>query len=59
MSCDAVKSKDFKNKVVVAQGLLKIVYKEKKTAQSEMEDWQKRRASLDSKRLKRTGNAKH
>ena len=59
MSCDAVKSKDFKNKVVVVQGLLKIVHKEKKTAQSEMEDWQKRKASLDSKRLKMTGNAKH
>ena len=59
MSCDAVKSKDFKNKVVVAQGPLRIVHKEKKTAQREMEDRQKRRASLDSKRLKMTGNAKH
>ena len=46
MSCDAVKSKDFKNKVVVVQGLLKIVHKEKKTAQSEMEDWQKKREHL-------------
>ena len=56
---DAVKSKDFKNKVVVAQGLLEIAHKEMKTAQSEMEDWQKRRASLDSKRLKMIDNAKH
>ena len=28
-------------------------------AQSEMEDWQKRRASLDGKRLKMIDNAKH
>ena len=55
---EAVKSKDFKNKVVVAQGLLEIAHKEMKMAQSEMEDWQKRRASVDIKRLKMIDNAK-
>lgn len=54
-----MKSKDFKNKVVVAQDLMEIAYKEMKTAQSEMEDWQNRRASLDSQRLKMVDNAKH
>ena len=54
-----MKAKDFVNKVVVAQGLMEIAYKEMKTAQSEMEDWQKRRASLDSKRLKMVDNARH
>ena len=38
---------------------MEIAYKEMKTAQSEMEDWQKRRASLDSQRLKMVDNAKH
>ena len=54
-----MKSKDFKNKVVVAQDLMDIAYKGVKTAQSEMEDWQKRRASLDRKRLKMVDNAEH
>ena len=45
--------------MVVAQGLLEITHKEVKTAQSEMEDWQKRRLSLDCKRLKMIDNAKH
>ena len=49
-----------KNKVVVAQGLMEIAHKETKTAQSEKEDYQERRASLDSrKRLKMIDNAKH
>lgn len=55
---DAVKSKD-SNEVAVAQGLLEIGHKKMKTAQSEMEAWQKRRASLDSKRMKMIDNAKH
>ena len=55
---DAVKSKDF-NEVAVAQGLLEIGHKKMKTAQSEMEAWQKRRASPDSKRMKMIDNAKH
>lgn len=45
--------------MVVGQDLLEIAHKEMKNAQSEMEDWQKRRASLDSKRLKMIDNAKH
>ena len=38
---------------------MEIAHKEMKTAQSEMEDWKKRRASLDSKGLKMIDNAKH
>ena len=45
--------------MVVAQRLLEGAHKDMKTAQSEMEDWQKRRASLDSKRLNVIENAKH
>lgn len=55
---DAVKSKDF-NEVTVSQGLLEIAHKKMKTAQGEMETWQKRRASLDSKRMKMIDNARH
>lgn len=43
--------------MVVAQGLLKIAHKEMKTAQSEIEDWQRRTASLKSKHLKMIDNA--
>lgn len=55
---DAVKSKDF-NEVAVSQGLLEIVHKKMKTAQGEMETWQKRRAFLDRKHMKMIDNAKH
>ena len=55
---NAVKSKDF-NEVAVSQGLLEIAHKKMKTAQGEVETWQKRRASLDSKCMKMIDNAKH
>ena len=45
--------------MVVSQGLPEIAHKEMKNAQSEMEDWQKKKASLDSKHLKMIENAKH
>ena len=55
---NAVKSKDF-HEVGVSQGVLEIAHKKMKTAQGEMETWQKRRASLDRKRMKMIDNAKH
>lgn len=45
--------------MVAGQDLLEIAHKEMKNAQSETEDWHKRRASLDSKRLKMIDSAKH
>ena len=53
----AVNSRDFE-KVTVAQGLLEVAHKKMKVAQEEMEDWQKRRAAVDSKRMKMIDNAK-
>ena len=55
---DAVKSKDC-NAVPVARGILEIADTSMKTAQVEMEAWQKRRTSLDGKRIKIIDNAKH
>ena len=53
----AVNSRDFE-KVTVAQGLLEVAHKKMKVAQEEIEDWQKRRAAVDSKRMKMIDNAK-
>ena len=55
---NAVKSKDF-NEVAVSQGLLEIAHKKMKTAQGEVETWQEKRASLDSKCMKMIENANH
>ena len=54
---DALKDKDVKTKVTVAQGL-EVAKKQMAKAQADMESWGKQRASVDQKRLKLIDDSK-
>ena len=49
---DAMKAKDVRTNVTVAQGLMEVAQKQMAKAQADMQSWQTQRAAVDKKRLK-------
>ena len=55
---DALKDKDVKTKVTIAQGLLEVAQKQMTKAQADMDSWERRRKSVNQKPIKLIDDSK-